>query len=81
MPAHDSRSWDANDELLVRLGNVNSVSMKLNGRHINPQVGSQKAVNDILLTKDSLKDASLFPPEEAAPKDEKEGDAPDEPRQ
>ena len=53
-----SRTWEAKDEIFLRIGNVRAVRLTLNGQAIDPKSGAAKDVNDLVLTRDTLKKRS-----------------------
>lgn len=52
--AGSTRAWEANDEIFVRIGNVAAVFLTLNGVHVDTGSGAVQAVNEMLLTRESL---------------------------
>ena len=52
--AGSTRTWEAQVEIFIRIGNVEAVSLTLNGQPIDTHSGAVKAVNEMLLTQDSL---------------------------
>jgi len=53
-----TRSWDADNEILVRIGNVRSVELTLNGQPIDARAGAQGGINELLLTPRSVHEPS-----------------------
>lgn len=57
-----SRSWEAKNEFVVRLGNANLVKITLNGIPIDAIHGAQKSVNEIQLTHQTILGESMSSP-------------------
>lgn len=54
-----SRSWEAKNEFKIRVGNVNSVKISLNGYPISAAKGAQKGINELILNHQSIPDEVL----------------------
>lgn len=55
-----TRQCQAEQELFVRVGNVKAVELTLNGRRVDPSIGSVQSVGEMKFTKDSLTDESIL---------------------
>ena len=54
--AGSSRTWEAQDEIYVRIGNVEAVELALNGAPVDVRAGSAQQVNEMVLTRKSLEE-------------------------
>ena len=62
--AGSSRTWEAESEFSLRIGNVDEVNLTLNGQPVDVHAGAVKGVNEILLTRESLKGSPAPPSQE-----------------
>lgn len=60
-----SRTWVAENQILIRIGNVDRLGLHLNGVAVDPRPGAQQSINELVLTRQTLEDASRIP--EGAP--------------
>ncbi len=60
LTAASSRSYQANQSLQLRIGNVQALELTLNDRKLDPSVGSVQSVGELRLTRASLSDDSLL---------------------
>lgn len=58
LPPGYNHSWNAKNEFMLRIGNVHSIRLALNGHSIDPRPGAEKDVNELLLTPRSLHEDS-----------------------
>lgn len=59
-----SRSYPAKEEIVIRVGNVDSVRLSLNGLSIDPYAGAKNGINEITLTHRSLYEGSISMPDQ-----------------
>ncbi|OGR88428.1 MAG: hypothetical protein A3A86_08270 [Elusimicrobia bacterium RIFCSPLOWO2_01_FULL_60_11] len=52
--AGSTRTWEANDEFFIRIGNVAAVSLTLNGMAVDTGSGAVQSVNEMVLDRASL---------------------------